>query len=135
MTDPLVGIAESLYVGGVTLASAPDGVTQAWLDAKESTRARSGRLYRDFLQPSTDRAVLTRVLRLTLSWGSMHPADIRTANGLIARATDEVDVCDWVEISEAFWFASGASFAGTLKRRNALTVVSPLPTGDRKSVV
>ncbi len=127
MSYPWPGIREDLYIGGVVWAKPPQEVVPTWLDAKESTRARTGKLYVDFLQPEAGWPVVTRKLSLTLSWPTMTPADIRAANGILARGTQALDVCTWVEISEAFWFAAGLSFAGSLKRRNALSVVSPLP--------
>lgn len=56
----------------------------------------------------------------------MAPEDIRSVNELLSRDAI-VDVCNWVEIAESFYLAAGASLAGTLLRRDALSVISPLP--------
>lgn len=126
MTYPWPGIREDLYVEGVAFVRTPLDVTPRWMTARDSKRARSGKLYRDSLQPETGYPVTLAKLELTLSWGAMAPEDIRSVNGLLSRDAI-VDVCNWVEIAESFYLAAGASLAGTLLRRNALAVISPLP--------
>lgn len=126
MPYPWPGIREELYCGGGTFARTPL-IVPTWYEAKESSTARDGSDFIDFLQPEIGWPVVTTKLSLALSWEAMVAEDIRMANGILARGTQAIDVCTWVEISEAFYFATGASFSGTLKRRNALTVVSPLP--------
>lgn len=126
MSYPWPGIREDIYIGGVTWVNNPDSVEPRWLLAKSSERARDASLHRDFLQPETGWPVVLAKLELTLGWPSMAPDDIRTVNGILSR--DEVlDVCDWIEISESFYLAAGASLAGYLKRRNALTTIVTLP--------
>lgn len=126
MSAPWPGIRDYLYIGGVTFARGPESIEPRWFPAKSSVRARSGKLYQDYLQPESGLAVVTQKLELALSWAAMTSPDIRTVNGLLSR-TAALDVCPWIEIAESFYFAAGASFAGTLARRNALTAVSPLP--------
>lgn len=126
MPYPWPGIREELYCGGGTFARTPV-VVPTWYEAKESSTGRDGSDYIDFLQPETGWPVVTTKLALVFSWSAMVAEDIRMANGILARGTQAIDVCTWLEISEAFYFAAGASFSGYLKRRNALTVVSPLP--------
>lgn len=126
MPYPWPGIREDLYIGGATFARAPL-VVPTWLEAKESNRARNGALHVDYLQPETGWPVVTSKFSLSLSWSAMVADDIRLVNGLIARGPQPIDVCTWVENGEAFWFYAGDSFSGFLKRRNALTVVDPLP--------
>lgn len=127
MPFPWPGIREELYLGGMTFARNPL-VVPTWFEAKESARSRDGSLYMDFLQPETGWPVTTNKLSLALSWGTMVADDIRAANGILARGPQAIDVCTWVEISEAFWIPASDAFAGYLKRRNALTVISPLPS-------
>ena len=126
MPYPWPGIREEFYIGGGTFARTPL-IVPTWLEAQESSTARDGTDHTDFLQPEVGWPVITNKLTLVLSWGAMVAEDIRCANGILARGTQPVDVCTWVEISEAFHFLAGESFSGTLKRRSALTVVSPLP--------
>ena len=125
MSYPWPGVREDIYIGGVTWVNNPETVDPRWLVAKSSERSRNATLHRDFLQPETGWPVVLKKLELTLGWPNMAPDDIRTVNGILSR--DEIlDVCTWVEISESFYFAAGAALAGTLKRRNALTAISPL---------
>lgn len=126
MAYPWPGIREDLYVEGVAFVRTPLDVTPRWMTARDDKRSRLADLYRDSLQPDASWPVTLAKQELTLAWSSMVPEDIRAINGLLAR-DGIVSVCNWIEISEAFWFAAGSSLAGTLLRRNALTVISPLP--------
>lgn len=126
MPYPWPGIREDIYVGGGTFTRQPLPVPN-WLEAKESSRSRKGKYFADFLQPEDGWPVVTTKLRLDFSWASMVADDIRLVNGFLARGPNPIDVCTWVEISEAFYIDAGDSLGGFLKRRSALTVVSPLP--------
>lgn len=122
------GIREAIYLGGVDFDRGPASVVPEWLKAQTRDRARDGTLYVDSLQPEAGYPVLMSKLGLSLSWDSMCADDILRVNRMIAKG-GPLDACYWKYHTEAFYVASGATLAGYLLRRNALTTVSPLPTG------
>jgi len=122
------GIREALYLGGVDFDRGPSSVVPAWLKAQTRDRARDGTLYVDSLQAEPGYPVLMAKLDLSLAWDSMCADDILRVNRMIAKG-GPFDVCIWQYYTEAFYVASGSTLAGYLLRRNALTTVSPLPTG------
>jgi hypothetical protein len=122
------GIVESVYLNGVAFDRGPSSVVPNWLTAQSRARGRDGALYIDSLQPEATYPVLTAKLDLSLSWDSMCADDILRVNRMIAQG-GPFDICYWRYLTEAFAVAAGLTLAGTLARRNALTVVSPLPTG------
>lgn len=122
------GIREAIYLGGVDFDRGPASVVPEWLKAQTRDRARDGTLYVDSLQPEAGYPVLMSKLGLSLSWDSMCADDILRVNRMIAKG-GPFDVCYWKYHTEAFYVASGATLAGYLLRRDALTTISPLPTG------
>lgn len=125
--SPRPGQRTKIYLGGAAVFYRQPRITPTWHEAREDSTARDGSDFIDFLQPEQGWPVVTTKLSLELAWGTMVGADIRTANGILARATEAIDVCTWTEISEAFYFAVGESFSGYLKRRNCLTTITTLP--------
>lgn len=124
--DYAAGVNEAIYIQGLTLAT-PPMITPRFFRAEDRKRARNGRLYRDMLQPDAGYPMLLKKLGLSLSWAVPNSLDIEAVNDLISWG-GPVDVCYWKPLVESFYIASGASLAGYLTRRNALTTVSPLPT-------
>lgn len=122
------GIVESVYLGGVAFDRGPSSVVPTWLKAQTRDRARDGTLYVDSLQPAGGYPVLMAKLDLALSWDSMCADDILRVNRMIAKG-GPFDVCFWKYLTEAFYVASGSTLEGYLLRRDALTTISPLPTG------
>ena len=122
------GIREAVYLDGITFTRGPSGVTPTWLKAQTRDRARDGSLYVDSLQPAAGYPVVMAKLSLALSWDAMCAADILAANRMIAIG-GPFDVCIWRYVSEAFYCASGAAVAGYMLRRDALTTITPLPSG------
>lgn len=121
------GIREALYLGGVTLTRGPSSISPTWLKAQTRDRARDGSLYVDSLQPEAGHPVIMAKLDLSLAWDSLCAADIAALNALISYG-GPIDVCIWQYLTEAFYVTAGDLLAGSLLRRNALTVISPLPT-------
>lgn len=122
------GIREKMYLGGLTLTASPSSVTPTWLKAQTRDRARDGSLYVDSLQPETGFPVIMAKLDLSIAWETLCAADIAQINGLISYG-GPIDVCYWVPIVEAFYVSAGELLAGSLLRRDALTTITPLPTG------
>lgn len=122
------GVREKVYLGGIAITAGPSGVTPTWLKAQTRDRARDGSLYVDSLQAETGYPVIMSKLSLSLTWDSMCSADIARINSLISYG-GPIDVCIWQMLTEAFYVTAGDLLAGSLLRRNALTVISPLPTG------
>lgn len=122
------GVREKVYLGGIALVAGPSGVTPTWLKAQTRDRARDGSLYVDSLQPEAGYPVIMAKLNLSLTWASMCAADIAAVNRLISYG-GPIDVCIWQYVTEAFYVAAGELLSGSLLRRDALTVISPLPTG------
>lgn len=120
------GIVEAVYLNGVAFDRGPSSVEPQMTTAQSRARARDGALHIDSLQPETGYPVITAKLDLSLAWESMCADDILRVNRMIAKG-GPFDVCFWQYITEAFYLAAGATLSGTLARRNALTVVSPLP--------
>ena len=124
---PRAGLRWPLYLDRFTFLQKPVVVSVQRNVAEDVRRARNLKLYVDSLQPDPGYPTTMSKLSLELAWrGTMRSADIRTVNDMIA-IRGPFDVCLWEEITEAFSLAAGASLAGYLTRRNALTVVSPLP--------
>lgn len=113
--------------GGFTFVRKPRIDAPRFLAAEETVRARNGKLYAYTLQPEAGWPTVLTKLTLPISWSLMKGADVQTANDIVAIRGPH-DVCWWKEISEPFAFLAGESFGGYLTRRNALTVVTPLPT-------
>ena len=122
------GIVEAVYLNGVSFDRGPSSVTPTWLVAQSRDRGRDGSLHVDSLQAETGYPVITTKLDLVLGWESMCADDILRVSRMIAQG-GPFNVCFWRYLAEAFYLASGATLAGYLMRRNALTTVSPLPTG------
>ncbi len=122
------GIREAVYLDGAALVAGPSSVSPTWLKAQTRDRARDGSLYVDSLQPEAGYPVIMAKLELSLGWETLCAADIATLNEIIARG-GPLDVCIWRPVTEAFYVASGSAFSGSLLRRNALTTITPLPTG------
>ena len=126
---PRPGLRTGLYLGGRTFTRKPSVQSLQRNESEDSERSRDLTLYTDALQPAPGYPKLITKLSLTLVWPTtMTGLDIRKANDMIA-IRGPFDVCPWEEISEAFWIDAGEPFAGYLTRRNALTVISPLPVG------
>lgn len=126
---PRAGLRLGLYLGGLSFTRKPFVSNIQRNESEDSERSRDLTLYTDALQPEPGYPKLITKLSLTLAWGAtMTGADIRKVNDMIA-IRGPFDVCLWEEISEAFWIDAGEPFAGYLTRRNALTTISPLPTG------
>lgn len=124
---PRAGLRTGLYLDRFTFVQKPQVVSVQRNIAEDVKRSRNLTLYVDSLQPDPGFPTTMTKLSLELAWrGTMRAADIRTVNDMIA-IRGPFDVCLWEEITEAFWLPAGAPLAGFLTRRNALTVVSPLP--------
>lgn len=124
---PRAGLRLPLYLDRFAFARKPFVVSVQRNVAEDARRARDLTLYVDSLQPETGYPTTLNKLSLELAWrGTMTGADIRLVNDMIA-IRGPFDVCLWEEVSEAFFLAAGVPLAGYLPRRNALTVVSPLP--------
>ena len=124
---PPAGLRYPLYLDRFAFARKPVVRSVQRLPAEDAKRARDLTLHVDSLQPAAGYPTTITKLSLSLAWnGVMKPDDIRTVNDMIA-IRSPFDVCLWEEIVEAFSLLAGASLAGSLTRRNALTVVSPLP--------
>lgn len=129
---PRAGLRTPLYLDRFSFLQKPQVVSVQRNIAEDVRRARNLKLYVDSLQPDPSFPTTMSKLSLELAWrGTMRSADIRTVNDMIA-IRGPFDVCLWEEITEAFWLPAGAPLAGTLTRRNALTVVAPLPGAPGK---
>jgi len=122
----LPGISDAIYLGGVKLATPPGMVSPVMLRAQSAERARNAKLHIDYLQPEPGWPMILRKLTLSLSWEAPTPEDIEVINDLVSWG-GPIDVCYWKPITESYWLAAGAPWAGYLTRRNALDVISPLP--------
>ena len=126
---PRAGLRLGLYLGGFSFTRKPFVQNVQRNESEDSERARDLTLYTDALQPAPGYPKLITKLSLTLAWGkTMTGLDIRKVNDMIA-LRGPFDVCLWEEISEAYWIDAGEPLGGYLTRRNALAVISPLPTG------
>jgi hypothetical protein len=124
---PRPGQRTALYIsGGFTFYRKPRIDAPDFQKAQSEERSRTGKLYRDSLQPKAGWPVVLTKLALPLSWTLMAGSDIRAANDIIA-IEGPFDVCYWKEISESFYVAAGDPLEGFLQRRSVLDVVSPLP--------
>lgn len=122
------GIVEAVYLNGVAFDRGPSAVTPTWLKAQSRERGRDASLHVDSLQAETGYPVITTKLDLSLAWDAMCADDILRVNRMIAKG-GPFDICIWRYLTEAFYVASGSTLAGSIQRRNALTTVTPLPTG------
>jgi len=126
---PRPGLRTGLYLDRFTFTRKPSVSSLQRNESEDTERARDLTLYRDALQPAPGYPKIVTKLSLTLAWPTtMTGLDIRKVNDMIA-IRGPFDVCPWEEISEAYWIDAGEPFAGYLTRRNALTVISPLPVG------
>lgn len=126
------GLRERIYLGGYTISRNPSQFEQTPGWAEDGKRFVDGTL-------STHRLVGSyvgapkRISKITwkLAWmppqGSLSAADVTALNELIADGI-ELDFCPWLPVCESFAVTDSAATSGTLSRRDALRIVSPLPT-------
>jgi hypothetical protein len=120
------GIQELVYLAGTTISRGPTSITERRDYAKTEQRLRDGTLASHYLYPDdADPDLLTKGA-WTLTWQSLCAADIVALSRLAGRA-GAFDFCPWTPWVEEWTFAASDSYAGTLRRRAALSYVSPLP--------
>ena len=130
---PRAGLRTPLYLDRFAFLQKPQVVSVQRNVAEDVKRSRDLTMRVDSLQSEAGYPTTATKLSLEVAWsGVMRGADIRTVNDMIA-IRGPFDVCLWEEIVEAFALLAGAPLAGTLSRRNALTVVSPLPGAPGKA--
>jgi hypothetical protein len=124
------GIVESVYLGAANISRGPGSLTDERQYARTDQRLRSGALATHYAQPASGDPDLIYKHRWSLNWERLSDSDVLAITLLVGTA-GSFDFCPWRPDAEAWTFAAGASYAGTLLRRNAIDVISApyLPTG------
>lgn len=120
------GISEAIYIGGLTISTAVTSYAAPPGYAKSDERLADGTLQTDALWPEDGDPDLLTKRTFPIAWQALNDPDIVGLARLFARI-GAFDFCPWQVEVEQWTFAAGDSYAGVLRRRNALDFVSQLP--------
>lgn len=130
MSVPDPGLRSLIEIAGYQFSKNPTSFSALDPEAAEKLqRVLSTTLRRDILIPFTGACDRPLKFRFQLGWTALSGADQAKVHELVG-ASGSFDFTPWIEISESFWQAEGASYAGTLGRRIGLSTATYAPTDN-----